>query len=257
MRETRVVKLSTFDFPLSTMNSATGSPARKNRPSGGYTVLDVLAAAALVFSIAAILTPRYRTAEVRAGVTRARSDLMRLGQALDVYRLDTGAYPPSVDSPALTPISAAIYGAPDHAPPLTSHRMALIPLTTPIAYLERVDFDAPFVSMAWEISEAERRSNPLSYWYNNYMDFHRTARGAVAPLPRPGYCLLAFGPRSRGIAGVSAPYADIVPGLYNVPCFNRPNARHVYDPTNGAYSAGNFFRFSSELGLEPGLRHLP
>jgi len=225
--------------------------------AGAYTAFDVLMAVAAAFSLIAIVGPRCRSAVARSKVARARSDLLNLGRALDVYRLDNQAYPPSVDLPARTAIPAAIYGAPDHAPPLTSHRLALIPLTTPIAYLARVDFNAPFVAKAWEITEAEQRSNPRSYWYNNYADFCKTSRGRVAPLPRTGYCLLAFGPASRGISGISAPYGDIALGSFAVPAFSRPNLRHVYDPTNGVFSPGNIFRFGGELGLEPGVPYFP
>ncbi|MCX7011230.1 MAG: 3,4-dihydroxy-2-butanone-4-phosphate synthase [Candidatus Sumerlaeota bacterium] len=232
------------------------------RPRGafrgrGFSIYEVLAAVCLLFVIGSTAVPKLRSALTRAGAARAARDLKTLAGALDLYRLDYGAYPPSVQSPEKTVIPLSVYGGPDKAPPLVSHRQALIPLTTPMAYLARVDFNAPFPAKAWEIAEAERRSEAYSYWYSNYNDFFKTGRGRDTPLPLDGYLLLAFGPMSSGVGGLSAPYADIAPSLYTIPLFNRPNIRNVYDPTNGAISAGNIMVFGGQLGIEPGMPYMP
>ncbi len=230
---------------------------RKLDPRTGIALPDLLAAIALIFIIGSFLAPAINKAIARAGIARIKSDLARMSQALDVYKVDHGAYPPSIDKPWRTPIPPEIYGAPRFAPPKTSHRLALIPLTTPTAYLESVDFNAPFPARAWEILEAERKRDARSYWYNNYADFWRTSRRHAAPAPQSGYLLLAFGPNSRGIEGISSAYGDYLPNKSSARCFARPNKNHMFDPTNGLYSRGNIMRFGGRLKLEEGVRYIP
>lgn len=230
-----------------------------SRKSHGFAWTDMLAGMALAFFILSTIMPWFRNASVRSGVARAKGDLQRIGRALDHYALDFGACPPSVDLPSRTRIPQAIYGGPKFAPPLNSHRMALAPLTTPVAYLKGgAGFDAAFPARAWEICEAEGRANAPSYWYCNYMDFWRTSRGRrVAPGRRLGYAVMAFGPKSLGVEGLSAPYGDIAPTLPKVPFFKRPNMRNLYDPTNGLLSPGNMIQFGGDLWLEDGAPYYP
>ncbi len=223
----------------------------------GAALPDLLAAAALIFIIGSLVVPGVNKATAKARISRAKRDLGRMSQALDIYRVDHGAYPPSVDKPLLTAIPGDIYGAPRFAPPKTSHRLALIPLTTPMAYLKSVDFDAPFPARAWEILEAEGKRKAYSYWYNNYGDFWRTSRRNAAPIAQDGYLLLAFGPNSRGVEGISSVYPDYLSASSTVRCFARPNRAHVYDPTNGLHSRGNIMRFGGRVSLEDGVPYIP
>ncbi len=221
-----------------------------------FGLTELFAFVALLIIVFGTLIPMRNRAVVRSGIARSIADVMRIGAALDIYRMDNNQYPPSVDAPFRTPMPEAIYGK-NFLPPLTSHRMALTRLTTPIAYLPNVSFNAPFASRAWEITEAERRGDAHSYWYCNYSDFWQTARGDVTPYPLEGYLVMAFGPRSSGVAGISAPYRDLLSTNMGVPAFSRPNSRHVYDPTNGLMSAGNIPRFGGKLGLESGVPYFP
>jgi type II secretory pathway pseudopilin PulG len=223
----------------------------------GVALPDLLAAVALIFIIGSLLIPAINKAVAQANISRAKRDLARMSQALDVYKVDHGAYPPSVDKPWLTPIPPDIYGAPHFAPPKTSHRLALIPLTTPLAYLDNVGFDAPFSAKAWEILEAEGKADARSYWYCNYGDFWRTSRRNAAPIPLAGYLLLAFGPNARGVEGISSVYPDYLSVSSIARCFARPNRNHVFDPTNGLYSRGNILRFGGKLALEEGVSYIP
>jgi hypothetical protein len=222
----------------------------------GMGILELLVFIALLFLVVVTAVPMQNRAKTRSGVARAISDVMRLGAGLDVYRMDHGAYPPSVDSPLNTPIPADLYGK-RYRPPRVSHRRALTPLTSPVAYLTSVNFDAPFRSQAWEITEAEQKGNARSYWYCNYADFWQTARGAVAPHPLEGYLVLAFGPSSRGVAGISAPYRELLPRMISAAALNRPNSAHIYDPSNGLFSSGNIPKFGGRLGLEDGVPYFP
>jgi type II secretory pathway pseudopilin PulG len=232
---------------------------RPSRRRSAFSWAEILVGIVAVFLLLSVACPGIERSKIRSGVARARRDLRLIAQALDAYRLDHGAYPPSVDSVYRTRIPEGIYGAPRFAPPLTAHRQALAPLAGAGNYLkDGVDFNAPFIARAWEICEAEGRSISYSYWYNNYNDFHRTARGArVAPRSRQGYLVLAFGPRSTGVDGISAPYGNVVPGETTVPFFNRPNDRNVYDPSRGLLSGGNIMRFGGELALEEGVPYFP
>ncbi len=87
-----------------------------NRP--GFTLIELLIVVAIIAILAAIAVPNFLEAQVRAKVSRAKSDLRTIATALESYAIDNARYPPS---------NGAVEG-----------------LTTPIAYLTSSVFTDPF-----------------------------------------------------------------------------------------------------------------
>jgi general secretion pathway protein G len=87
--------------------------SRRRRP-GGYTLLEIMIVVFIVGLLVTVVAPRIvgRTDEARH--TKALADLASIGQALNLYRLDNGAYPTTdqglaalVERPTSAPIPKA------------------------------------------------------------------------------------------------------------------------------------------------------
>jgi type II secretion system protein G len=90
-----------------------------------FTLIELLIVVAIIAILAAIAVPNFLEAQVRAKVSRAKSELRSLTTALEAYRVDNTNYPLS-----------ALHGGPWLLP-------RLIPLTTPVAYVTTIPID-PF-----------------------------------------------------------------------------------------------------------------
>ena len=104
----------------------------------GFTLIELLIVVAIIGILAAIAVPNFLNAQVRAKIGRAVSDLKSIETALEMYKMDTGDYPPW--SRARAP------GSGDFTHP---NEIRLYRLTTPIAYITSVPRD-PFFSQTSE-----------------------------------------------------------------------------------------------------------
>ena len=59
-----------------------------------FTLIELLIVVAIIAILAAIAVPNFREAQVRAKVSRAKSDMRSLVTAIEAYRVDTNHYPP-------------------------------------------------------------------------------------------------------------------------------------------------------------------
>jgi prepilin-type N-terminal cleavage/methylation domain-containing protein len=66
----------------------------EKRPTG-FTLIELLIVVAIIALLAAIAVPNFIEAQVRAKVSRVKADLRTDGVALEAYRVDQNAYPPS------------------------------------------------------------------------------------------------------------------------------------------------------------------
>ncbi|WP_375542482.1 type II secretion system major pseudopilin GspG [Paraburkholderia sp. CNPSo 3272] len=59
----------------------------------GFTLLELLVVMVIIGLLAGLVAPRYFEQVGKSNVKIARAQIVSLGQALDQYRLDVGAYP--------------------------------------------------------------------------------------------------------------------------------------------------------------------
>lgn len=68
------------------------------RGQGGFTLIEVVAAAALIGIMATMLLPSLSGANDRVKNARLQNDLATVDQAIQLYRMDEGIVPSSLDA---------------------------------------------------------------------------------------------------------------------------------------------------------------
>ncbi len=180
-----------------------------------FTLIELLIVVAIIAILAAIATPNFLQAQVRAKAARVRAEMRTMATALETYQLDNNAYPPS----------GTFYE------PMPSVR--LNPLTTPISYLTSRPRD-PFVRTTGHNYEDSINvvdpNEPLDvYLYE--LASHVSGPGETGlKNDKMSYSLTSGGPDLT----ISFPYYafpeySIRSGSY---------ATYIYDPTNGTISGG-------------------
>ena len=79
---------------------AAGSGLRTRRPrvrSQGFTLIEIMLVVIIIGVLAAMVVPRLVGRTEQAKMARAKSDLAAIGLSLDLYELDVGRYPESLD----------------------------------------------------------------------------------------------------------------------------------------------------------------
>ncbi len=108
--------------------------------SKAFTLIELLIVVAIIGILAAIAVPNFLNAQIRAKIARSQADAQAIGNALEMYKMDTNEYPPDARSGLYAHFSLRWGNEP------SSGRH----LTTPIAYMATVPAD-PFNSqVAWE-----------------------------------------------------------------------------------------------------------
>lgn len=122
------------------------------RQATGFTLIELLIVVAIIGILAAIAVPNFMNAQMRARIARVQGDLQAFSTALEQYRLDHNFYPPVSNCGA--------------APPSRfSGGWALIPLTTPIAYMTSLRSD-PFNEDGEALTPGGSQLHPWGlYWY--------------------------------------------------------------------------------------------
>jgi len=182
----------------------------------GFTLIELLIVVAIIAILAAIAVPNFLEAQVRAKVSRAKSDLRTYATAIESYAVDNNKPPREYDaSPAK---DGPFFGQTN-----ASGIMAPI-LSTPISYISNAYGLDPFVKQGDNIPEDEK--------YFTYQDIRerRIDNPASAFWPAAeiyyGYWrMCSIGPDRKFTGG----------GFTN-------SAQLPYDPTNGTISPGNIWR---------------
>ncbi|MBX3729343.1 MAG: prepilin-type N-terminal cleavage/methylation domain-containing protein [Candidatus Sumerlaeia bacterium] len=217
-----------------------------------FTLIELLIVVAIIAILAAIAVPNFLEAQTRSKVSRTKADIRSITTALEAYRVDGNAYPP-------TPwCNGGDVGV-----------IRVIPdqLSTPVAFITTASFIDPFISAnvgdfqmitrtgnvvdwtpIWPPNLASRHSpyEPKDsqagkrYYYQSNRDGRRSA-GVQADLltfavPSQGdWVITSLGPNRRRdvlLAGGSSPF----PVDVYIP----------YDPTNGTVSDGDIIRTQRE-----------
>ncbi len=176
----------------------------------GFTLIELLIVVAIIAILAAIAIPNFLAAQVRAKVSRVKSELRTLGTGLETYYVDENAYPPEyllAGNPGVEMLRIA---------------KAYTHLTTPVAYITSFPRDPFKTSGRW--------SDPPMYWYYNW---HERYQKQVNPAQlfsfaagRPWWNM-----DMSGIVMSVGPFGE-----------THTNGWDTYDPTNGTISIGYIIR---------------
>lgn len=191
----------------------------------GFTLIELLIVVAIIAILAAIAVPNFLEAQVRAKVSRVRSDMRTIATAMESYIVDYNWYPPDSDNTVLSP---------------TEDEKGLLYLTTPIAYITSFAID-PF-----QQQEPDVNSNTAKYYEIGSGTDNGTAW--VNPPMFGGLTRNGSGQRANTyiITSVGADKKDDISGNDEWP--GREEAPQItvtlitYDPTNGTVSGGDLIR---------------
>ncbi len=71
--------------------------SKKNKKNAGFTLIEVVAVTAMLGVLTAMLIPSINGANDRTRNAKLKSDLATLDQAIQIYKLDKGAFPGTLD----------------------------------------------------------------------------------------------------------------------------------------------------------------
>lgn len=252
-------------------------------PRAAFTLVEIVLVLALITTLFLYAVPNFMEAQVRAQVVAARADLHSLAGALEAYFVDNRAYPPNVirmiETPALsapgqgkiagvvesrrlelegnlwlceTLESAAFRLGKQNAAtakdcPLLYNGMALVRLTTPVAYLGHLPpqvFQQPP-----DPSKPSALYRPPPVW--------GPGDASVPPSwdlwPQRPYGYVNFtdiAPDGVMLSGIGYTTAFMLtsPGPNYTPDFTDPQtiAPAIYDPVSGTVSTGDIVVFGTE-----------
>lgn len=172
-----------------------------------FTLIELLIVVAIIAVLAAIAVPNFLEAQLRAKISRAKSDMRSIAVALESYCVDNNEYPVidlNADKSAFPNNSGkwAGYLKTTITPPSTILPAMCLVLTTPVAYITTPPVD-PFDQTDGLLDAADtktRHGKGFSYWFVNFKGAARDP--LVAPnfgvtasaYANPGYGLLSPAP---------------------------------------------------------------
>ncbi len=71
--------------------------AQSHDPRSGFTLVELMLVVVIIGVLAAMVMPRLAGRTEQAKISRSVADIAVIGNALDLYELDTGSYPDSLD----------------------------------------------------------------------------------------------------------------------------------------------------------------
>jgi len=191
----------------------------------GFTLIELLIVVAIIAILAAIAIPNFLAAQVRAKVSRVKSELRMIGTGLESYYVDNNDYPLEyLFAPYPWPASDT------RTFEYKRHEYAYKQLTTPIAYLTSIPVD-PFKQGGRDGSS--HLANPY-YWYYNW-------QGRVIG-NKPYGQLFDIVKSSNWAPWFSGEWAGIVisigPSFKTFGASEGYGGFETYDPSNGTVSPG-------------------
>lgn len=77
----------------------------------GFTLIEIMVVVVILGILAAIVVPKIMSRPEQAKIVKAKQDILAIGEALDMYKLDNGSYPTTdqglmalVKKPTATPV---------------------------------------------------------------------------------------------------------------------------------------------------------
>jgi prepilin-type N-terminal cleavage/methylation domain-containing protein len=200
----------------------------------GFTLIELLIVVAIIAILAAIAVPNFLEAQTRAKVSRVMADMRTIATAIEAYTVDYNR--PILD---YFEWQGATLGA-----TLLGLDWALVPLTTPVAYMTTIPRD-PF---------ARRTEDPSILTHPRYMT--STGYGIMSPDHNDPSdpAALFYGPRSNYRWVLDSRGPDLVwEWLRAVNPQDWLWAGDVvyYDATNGTRSQGDIYCYGPGGGINP------
>ena len=179
----------------------------------GFTLIELLIVVLIIAVLAAIAVPNFLEFNVRAKVSRVKSDQRTIAVAIESYAVDNGVYPFSDFSYTL--------------------QERLCKITTPIAYLSTLPAD-PFKRPSDTAYGEGSVSDPTGayYLYNTGQTTVGTVTGGTIQ-SRSSWSLTSAGPD----VNLDFPYWPFGQNFLNGDTWQDK----IYDPTNGTVSRGDIF----------------
>ena len=205
----------------------------------GFTLIELLIVIAIILILISIALPNFLEAQMRAKITKVKSELRTIATALEAYQTEWKRYPPTAG------LELTQFGFPQAA------RHSLMQLTTPIAHLTEIPLEIlapqdeePFVDIATgPLSDGgffgpADRAEGYSFYYFSQESFLKTA----------GWAPLGEGYKRNGVnhtvrsTGPDRDF-DFNRDPHN-PEFRNRAVSWFYCPTNGTHSGGDIIRWN-------------
>lgn len=217
---------------------------RRYSPVRGFTLIELLIVVGIIAILAAIAVPNFLEAQVRAKVSRVRSDLRAVATALESYAVSYNKYPPMLgpDDGAGQPENQNNgYGNPRRYH--SAWRCVPHQITTPVAYMASIPQDvfkhgavSDWPADTANMGKPYANGNPfdMSFVYHNIAQFAET--GGLYPFD--GGDIDDYGQWRIYSIGPDRSLNSIGTG--------DPTMGWLYDPTNGTISSGEIIRTQTD-----------
>jgi prepilin-type N-terminal cleavage/methylation domain-containing protein len=202
------------------------------RPPKAFTLIELLIVVAIIAILAAIAVPNFLEAQVRAKVSRNRSDLRTYATAMEAYYVDNNRYPPDSDNSLLDEIAQRGSSA-------SNLQTGFMYLTTPVAFLTSLPTD-PFQSQ----TDPNGRSGAIFFELGSGSDNAGWSHGwgnqsdDGAPVVQ-SWMISGVGPDKDDQTVNNDAWPGRAGGI--------SVALNTYDPTNGTISQGDIYRAGGQL----------
>ena len=199
-----------------------------------FTLIELLIVVAIIAILAAIAVPNFLEAQVRSKVSRVKADMRSMATALESYKVDNNKYPPCWTA-VFVKAANWVY-MPDNIYGMWFAQWALIPLTTPVAYMTSIpgtSFNTVGSAHDATMTRYDGKNHGPEWSTSDYTD--------AGAFPGIGFQTAANGYNTS----VKWRLRDVGPDLW---ANNQTQSKMhyfmcLYDSTNGTVSSGDIIRW--------------
>ncbi len=211
----------------------------------GFTLIELLIVVAIIAILAAIAVPNFLEAQVRAKISRVKSDQRTMAVSLESYAVDNNKIPFGYQESRTAGLCQSMG--------ITNKVALQARLTTPVAYQTSLYVD-PFREKGAVNTSGGAGTGMVLYDYESYIcPAFLAANATPRQAHEQGYdwVLWSIGPK-RVNSGLIAYILLGTAGLPNMASSGELIPRWVYDPSNGTTSAGIIMRTNKGIFTQPG-----